>query len=146
VEHFRRERVGKVRVSRGPTALGRVQFLEPCGEDFAQLPKKLQGLAQIGQFVHQINFGQEADALVAEFRGCAQPVAQGAMARRGRLIDAAARASSGERFPAAKQALAFQALQGRIDLAEFGRPEVVDALIEDGFQVVAAGGFAEQAK
>lgn len=35
VEHFRRECVGIVRVSRGPTALDRVQFLEPRGEDFA---------------------------------------------------------------------------------------------------------------
>lgn len=109
-----------------------------------QLLEILQGLAQIAQLVHQVDLGKKADALVAEFRAFVQPLAQDAMPRRRRLIHAAAWAALGGRFAAAKQSLLLQALQRRIDLAEFGRPEVVDALAENRFQVVAAGGLAEQ--
>jgi len=31
-------------------------------------------------------------------------------------------------------------------LAQFGGPEIVDALVEDPFEIVPAGGRAEQAK
>jgi hypothetical protein len=146
VKHFRGQGVGIVRVSSGPSALDRLQLFEPRREDFTQLLEILERLTQIAQLVHQIDLGNESDALVAEFGAVVQPLAQGTMPRRGRLIHAAARAALRRRFAAAQQALHFQTLQRRIDLAEFGGPEVVDALAEDGLQVVAAGGLAEQAE
>jgi hypothetical protein len=68
------------------------------------------------------------------------------MPRRGGLIHAPLRAAFRGRFTAAEQTLALQTLQGRVDLAEFGGPEVMDAFAENGFQIVAAGGLAEQAE
>jgi hypothetical protein len=68
------------------------------------------------------------------------------MSRRGRLIHAAAWPALCGRFAAVEKALALHALQGRVDLAEFGGPEIMDALVEDRFQVVAAGRLAEQAE
>ncbi len=146
MKHPRRKRVGIVRVARGPSALDCLQLFQSRCEDFTQLLEILQRAAQIVQFVHQIDLGEESDALVAEFGGVGQPLAQDAMPCRGRLIHAAARTPLRGRFTAAQQALALQALQRRINLAEFCGPEVVDALAEDGFQVVAAGGLAQQAQ
>lgn len=135
-----------MRIASGPSALDCLQFHEPRCEDFAQLLEILQRPAQIAQFVHQIDFGEKADALVAEFRGVAQPLSQGAVPRRSRLIHATPRPALRGRFTAAEQALVLQALQGGVDLAEFRRPKIMDALTEDRLQVVAAGGLAEQAE
>lgn len=68
------------------------------------------------------------------------------MPRVRRLIYAAARPAFRRRLAAAKQALALQTLQRGINLAKLGGPEIVNALIEDGFQVVAAGWLAKQTK
>jgi hypothetical protein len=146
VKHLRRKCVGVVWIPRGPTALDRLQFLEARSEDFAQLLEVLQCPAQVAQFVHPIDLGEKSYALVAEFGALVQPLAQDAMPCRSGLVHAAARAAPRGRLAAAQQAFLLQALQRRIDLAELGGPEVVDALAEDGFQVVAAGWLAEQAK
>jgi hypothetical protein len=68
------------------------------------------------------------------------------MPRRSRLINAPLRAAFGRRFATAKQALALQTLQCRVDLAEFGGPKIMDALAENCFQIVTAGGLTEQAE
>jgi hypothetical protein len=68
------------------------------------------------------------------------------MPRCSRSVHAAARTALRGRLVAAQQALVLQALHRGIDLAEFGGPEVVDAFAENGLQVVAAGGLAEQAE
>lgn len=135
-----------MRIAGRPSALDCLQFLEPRRKDFTQLLEILQRFGQIAQFVHQIDFREKADALVAKFRAVAQPLPQDAMPRRGRLIHAAARPALRGRFTAAEQPFALQALQCRVDLAEFGGPEIMDALAEDRFQVVAARGLAKQAE
>jgi hypothetical protein len=146
VKHVRGKGVRIVRIPGGPSAFDRLQFSEARREDFTQFLEILQGFAQIAQFVHQINLGKESDALVANFRALLKPLAQGAMSRRGRLIHTAARPALGRGLAAAKQSLVLEALQCRINLTEFGGPEVMDALVENGFQVVAACRLAKQAE
>jgi hypothetical protein len=65
---------------------------------------------------------------------------------RSRLIHATARTALGGRLAAAQEAPVFQPLQRRVNLAEFGGPEIMDAFAENSFQVVAAGGLAQQAE
>lgn len=146
MKHVRGKGVGIVRIPGGPSAFDRLQLPEARGEDFTQLLEILQGFAQIAQFVHQIDLGKKSDALVANFRALLEPPPQGAVSRRGRLIHAAARPALGRGLAAAKQSLVLEALKGRIDLAEFGGPEVMDALVENRFQVVAACRLAKQAE
>ena len=146
MKHFRGKVVRIVGVSRGPSALNGLQFLEARREKFAQLLEISQGSAPIVQFVHQIDFGEKSDALVAEFRAVVQPLTQYATPRHSRLIHATTRPAFCGRLAAAQQALVFEALHRRIHLAEFGGPEVVDALSENSLQIVAAGGLAEQAE
>jgi hypothetical protein len=146
VKHLRGKGVRIVRVPGSPSAFDRLQFLQARGEDFAQLLEILKCLAEIAQFVHQIDLGKKSDALVAKFRALLEPLAQDAMPRRGRLIYPAARPALGGRLAAAKQSLLLQALQRRIDLAEFGGPKVMDTFVENRLQVVAARRLAKQSE
>lgn len=102
MKHVRGKRVGIVWIPSGPSAFDRLQFLQARGEDFAQLLEILQGLAQIAQFVHQIDLGKKTNALVAELRTFVQPLAQDAMSRRCRLIHAPAWPALGRGLAAAK--------------------------------------------
>jgi len=45
-----------------------------------------------------------------------------------------------------QQTFALQFLQRGINLAQLGGPEIVNAIVHDPFQVVAAGGLAQQAE
>jgi hypothetical protein len=62
------------------------------------------------------------------------------------VIQATTRAAPCRRLAAAEKAGSFQALQCRIDLAQFGWPEIVNAFVENCFEVVAAGWLTEQPK
>jgi len=106
----------------------------------------MQCLLQVAELVHQINFGQVIHALVMQLRPVFEPVAEDAVAGRSDLIDTASRAALRRSLAAAEEAFAFESLQGGIDLAQLGGPEIMEALIEGGFEVVAAGGLAEQAE
>jgi hypothetical protein len=109
------------------------------------LSEKTQRLVQVAQFIQQVSLGQIGKTLVAHLRPAREPFAQCAPANRSDFIDAASRAPPGGRLVAAEPAFFLQALKRRVDLAQFSGPEVNDALIENGFQVVAAGGLAQQA-
>jgi hypothetical protein len=146
VKHLRREGIGIVRISFGPIAFDGLQFCEPAGKHVAKLLDELQRFLQVAELVHQINFGQVVHAFVMQLRTLFEPFAQDAVSRRSDLIDTAARAALRRRLAAAEQALAFERLQGGINLAELGGPEIMEALVKDGLQVVAAGGLAEQAE
>jgi hypothetical protein len=45
-----------------------------------------------------------------------------------------------------QQLLLLQPLPAWINLAQFGGPEMTDAVVQDGLQVVSAGGLAQEAK
>jgi len=66
------------------------------------------------------------------------------MAGRCDLIYAAPGPALRSRVAAAEQAFAFEPLQSGINLTELGGPEIMDALVENGLQVVATGRLAEQ--
>jgi hypothetical protein len=68
------------------------------------------------------------------------------MSRRGGLVQAAAGPTLRFRAAAAKQSLAIEILECWIDLTQLGGPEIMNSLVEEGFQVVATGRFAEQAE
>src|SRR5271163_2676760 len=146
VEHLRRKSVGIVRIFFGPIALDGLQFGEPRGKNVAELLDEMQGLLQVAKLVHQVNFGQVIHALVMQLRAVFEPFAQDAVAGWSDLIDTAARAALRRGLAAAEKAFAFEPLQGGIDLAKLGGPEIMEALVEEGFEVVAAGGLAEQAE
>ncbi len=141
-----RQLVGIAGIRRGPAALGLPQRLELLAQAVAQLSEKTQRLVQVAQFIHQVSLGQIGKTLVAHLRAAREPFAQCAPANRSDFIDAASRAPPGGRLVAAEPAFFLQALKRGLDLAQFSGPEVPDALIENGFQVVAAGGLAQQAQ
>jgi hypothetical protein len=146
VKHLRREGIRIPRVLFGPVALDGLQFREPGGKCVAKLLDEPERLLEVSQLVHQINLRQVVHALAMQFQPVFEPLAQDAVACRRDLINAAAGPALRWRLAAAEQALAFEPLQGGIDLAELGGPKIVETFVEDGFQVVAAGGFAEQAE
>jgi hypothetical protein len=103
----------------------------------------LQRLLQVVQLIHHVQPREVGHAVGTQARLVKKPFAQGPMSRSRGLVNPAAGPALRFRAAAAKQAFAFELLQGGIDLAEFGRPEIVDALVEQSLEVVAAGGFAE---
>jgi hypothetical protein len=106
----------------------------------------LKRLLQIAEFIHEINLGQVRHALIIYLWALFQPFAQHTMAGRGDLINATPGPAFRTCLAAAEQALAFESLQRGIDLAKLGCPKIMDALVENGLQIVAAGGFSQQAK
>jgi hypothetical protein len=112
----------------------------------AQPRQIFQSSLQVAQVVHHIEAREVGDAVGAQAHFVPQPFAQRAMPRGRRLIHAAPRPALRFRAAAAQQAFAFQLLERGIYLAQLGGPEIVNALVEESFQVVAAGGFAEQAE
>jgi hypothetical protein len=112
----------------------------------AQAGEKAQCLIQVAHLVHQIKPCKVGNTIGAQTRLVSKPYAEGAMPRRRGLVYAAAGATLRFRAPATEQSLALERLKRRIDLAQLGGPETMDAFVEEGFQVVAAGRFAEQAE
>jgi hypothetical protein len=64
----------------------------------------------------------------------------------GDLVNDASGAAFGGSAARPQKLLLLQPFQARIDLAEFGGPEVSDPVVQDGLQVESAGGLAEQTK
>jgi hypothetical protein len=64
----------------------------------------------------------------------------------GDLVNDASGAALGGGAARSQQTLLLQPFQAWIDLAQFGGPEMSDPMVQDGLQVVSAGGFAEQTK
>lgn len=105
-----------------------------------------QSLSRVSQLTHQIELGEVDDSLVAYFESAFQPFSQDAKPRPCRLVDPAPGPAFRGSAPAVQQTFALQFLQRGINLAQLGGPEIVNAIVHDAFQVVAAGRFAQQAE
>jgi hypothetical protein len=112
----------------------------------AQVGKKVQCLFQVAHLVHQIEPREVGHTIGTQTRLVLKPFAEGAMSCWRGLVQAAAGPALRFCAPAAKQSPALEILERWIDLTQLGGPEIMDALVEKSFQVVAAGGFAEQAE
>ncbi len=104
----------------------------------------MQRFWRVAQLVHQVQLREILYPVVAELDVAFQPLAQRAMPCRRDLVNALSGSAFGFFASAAQQAFAFEPLQRRINLAQLGSPEVMDALVEYGFQRVTAGWLAQQ--
>jgi len=96
------------------------------------------------RIVHEVDLGQIRESLVAELGLAAKPFAQRPPAGWGSHVDAATGAALGGGGTAPHPPALLEPLQGRVDLAQLGRPEVADPLVEELLQVVAGGGPAQE--
>jgi hypothetical protein len=101
---------------------------------------------QIGELIHQVDLRQKGMPHVAKLRFVPQPSGKLFAPSCGDLINDAPGAALGGSAARSQQPLLFHPFQGRIDLAQLSGPEVSDTVVQDGFQVVSAGGLAEETK
>ena len=111
-----------------------------------ELLKKFQCVWQIRELVHQVDLCQKGMPHVSKLWPVPQPSGEFFAPGRGDLIDDASRAALGGSAARSQQPLLLQPFQGWIDLAQFGGPEMSDPVVQDGLQVVSAGGLAEETK
>lgn len=116
-----------------PTALDGFERGEVARKLFAQAREEVERLLQVVQLVHHVQPREVRHPIRSQARLVVKPFAQRLMSRRSCLVNAAARPALRFRASAAKQTLAFEILQRGINLAQFGSPEIMNALIEDGF-------------
>jgi len=109
-----------------------------------ELFEELQCARQIGELIHQVDLRQKGVPHISELRIAAQPGGKLFAPGRGNFINDASRATLGGSAARAQQALLLEPFQAWIDLAEFGGPEMADAVVQDGLQVVSAGRPAEK--
>ncbi len=105
-----------------------------------------QRLLQVAQLVHQVKPRQIGNTIRCQARLVLEPHAQRSMSRWGRLVHATAGPAFRFRTAAAQHSFALELLQRWINLAELGGPEIMDALVKESFQIVAARRFAKQAE
>jgi hypothetical protein len=144
VEGVQGKIVRKTVVVPGPLFLRILQRLQARRPPRAQLVEEFQCVRKVRELVHQIDLGQKRVAHVLKLRSAAQPRGKLSSSFGGDLINDAPRAALGSCAPRAQQPLLLESLQARIDLAQFSSPEMPDAVVQDRFQVVAAGGLAKQ--
>jgi hypothetical protein len=109
-----------------------------------ELFEKSQSVRQIRKLIHEVDLREESMPHVFKLRILLQPRGELFAPSCGDFVDdafGAALRGSEARF---QKFLLLQPFQGRINLAEFRGPEMSDAVVENGFQVESAGGFAEQ--
>jgi hypothetical protein len=111
-----------------------------------ELFEKSQCVRQIGELIHEVDLRQKCMAHVSKLRLVPQPSGKLFAPACGDLVNDASGAALGSRAARSQQLLLLQPFQGRIDLAEFGGPEMSDPVVQDGLQVVSASGLAEQTK
>ncbi len=123
-----------------------LQPFQFAGKAFAQMLKKPQRLIRVGELVHQVNLGEVREAVVPQGRLAQKPPPQSAPAGGCRFVKQAPRTALRGRATPAQHALFLQAIQRGINLTQFRRPKMADAVIEHLLEVVAAGRLAEQAE
>jgi hypothetical protein len=99
---------------------------------------------QIRQLIHQVNLRQKGMPHVSKLRLVPQPSGKLLAPGCGDLINDASGAALGGSAARSQQPLLLQPFQAWIDLAQFRGPEMSDPMVQDGLQVVSAGGLAEQ--
>jgi hypothetical protein len=83
---------------------------------------------------------------VSKLRFVAQPCGKRLAPGCGDLVNDASGAALGGSAARAQKLLLLQPLQAGINLAQLGGPEMTDAVIKHGLQVVSAGGLAQEAE
>jgi hypothetical protein len=99
---------------------------------------------QIRQLIHQVNLRQKGMPHVSKLRLVPQPSGKLLAPGCGDLINDASGAALRGSAARSQQPLLLQPFQAWIDLAQFRGPEMSDPMVQDGLQVVSAGGLAEQ--
>lgn len=103
-------------------------------------------MRQITELIHEEELRQKSMTRVRKLRRVPQPRGQLLAAGGGDFVDDASGPALRGGAARAQQPVFLQALQGGIYLAEFGGPEMADAVIQDSFQVVSTGRLAQQAQ
>jgi hypothetical protein len=83
---------------------------------------------------------------VSKVRLVAQPSGEFFAPSCGDLINDASGTALGGSAARSQQPPLLQPFQAGIDLAQFGRPEMSDPVVQDGLQIVSAGGLTEETK
>jgi hypothetical protein len=111
-----------------------------------ELFEKFQCVRQIRELIHQVDLRQKGMPHVFKLRPVPQPSGKLFASCGGDLINDATGAALGGSAARSQQPPLLQPFQAWIDLAQFGGPEMSDPAVQDGLQVVSAGGLAEEAK
>jgi hypothetical protein len=111
-----------------------------------ELFEKFQGVRQIRELVHEVDLREKGMPHVSKLRLVAQPSGKRFAPCGGDLINDASGAALGSSAARSQQPALLQPFQAGIDLAQFSGPEMSDPVVQDGFQVVSAGGLAEETK
>ncbi len=111
-----------------------------------ELFEKFQCVWQITELIHQVDLRQKSMPHVSKLRPVPQPSRKLFAPSCGDLINDASGAALGGSAARSQQPLLLQPFQAWIDLAQFGGPEMSDPVVQDGLQVVSAGGLAEETK
>jgi hypothetical protein len=146
VESSQGKTVWKSGVALGPLLFLILYGLKARRPASVELFEKSQCVRQIGELIHEVYLRQKCMPHVSELRLVPQPSGKHFAPGGGDLVNDASGAALGGRAAGSQQAQLLQPFQAWIDLAQFGGPEMSDPVVEDGLQVVSAGGLAEQAK
>jgi hypothetical protein len=101
---------------------------------------------QIRELIHQVDLRQKGMPHVSKVRPVAQPSGKFFAPSCGDLINDASGTALGGSAARSQQPPLLQPFQAGIDLAQFGRPEMSDPVVQDGLQIVSAGGLTEETK
>jgi hypothetical protein len=101
-------------------------------------------VGQIRELIHQVDLGEESMAHVHELRVKGQPSGKLPASAGGDFINDASGAALGGGATGAQQPAFLEAFQTGIDLTEFGGPEMSDAVVQHGFEIVATARLAEE--
>lgn len=111
-----------------------------------ELFEKSQCVRQIRELIHKVDLCQKGMPHVCKLRFVPQPSGKLLAPGCGGLVKDASGATLGGSAARSQQLLFLQPFQAGINLAQFGGPEMTDAVVQDGLQVVSAGRLAQEAK
>jgi hypothetical protein len=138
--------IWKPRVAPGPFLFHILQGVQSRAPMLANPFEEMQRLAQVTEFVHHKNLREKDMPHGPELRPALQPVRELPAARRRDFVHQAPRPALRTGAARTQPARFLHALERGINLAQLRGPEMADAAVDRGLQVVAARGFAEQAE
>jgi hypothetical protein len=103
-------------------------------------------MRQIGELIHKVDLCQKGVPHVVELRFVPQPSGKLLAPGCGDLVKDASGAALGGNAARSQQLLLLEPFQAWINLAQLGGPEMTDAVVQDGLQVVSAGGLPQETK
>jgi len=111
-----------------------------------ELFEKSKCVRQIRDLIHEVDLCQKGVPHVSKLRFVPQPSGKLLAPGCGDLVNDAPGAALGGSTARSQQLLLLQPLQAWINLAQFGGPEMTDAVVQDSLQVVSAGRLAQETK